>query len=112
MPGTPVVNALSIDLEEYYHALVFQAATRGRTNGLFESRAQASTDRVLELLAAQDVKATFFIVGEVAAAHPSMVRSIARQKHEIACHGYHHTLVSQQSPSEFRAGIGRAKAIL
>lgn len=112
MPGTPVVNALSIDLEEYYHALVFQAATRGRTNRLFESRAEASTDRVLELLAAQGVKATFFIVGEVAAAHPSMVRSIARQKHEIACHGYHHTLVSQQSPAEFRAGIGRAKAVL
>jgi polysaccharide deacetylase family protein (PEP-CTERM system associated) len=112
MSGAPLVNALSVDLEEYYHALVFQEATRGRVGGALESRVEASTERVLELLAAQDVKATFFIVGEVAAAHPSLVRSIARQKHEIACHGYHHTLVSEQSHSEFRAGIGRAKAVL
>ena len=112
MSSAPIVNALSVDLEEYYHALVFQEATRGRVGGSLESRVEASTERVLALLAAQDVKATFFIVGEVAAAHPSTVRAIAREQHEIACHGYHHTLVSEQSHAEFRAGIRRAKAVL
>jgi polysaccharide deacetylase family protein (PEP-CTERM system associated) len=80
--------------------------------GSLESRVEVSTERVLALLATHGVKATFFIVGEVAAAHPSMVRSIAREKHEIGCHGYHHTLVSEQSHTEFRAGISRAKAVL
>jgi polysaccharide deacetylase family protein (PEP-CTERM system associated) len=111
-PESRIVNALSVDLEEYYHALVFQEATKGHRGGDLESRVEASTQRVLALLAAHEVKATFFIVGEIAAARPRMVRTITQAKHEVACHGYYHTLVSGQSRSEFRAGIRRAKAVL
>jgi polysaccharide deacetylase family protein (PEP-CTERM system associated) len=107
----PVVNALSIDVEEYYHATVFQEAVNGVTAGL-ESRVEASTERVLALLARQRVKATFFILGEVGSAHPVIVRKIAQGGHEVACHGYHHDLVFGQSPQTFRAGIRRAKAVL
>ena len=107
----PVVNALSIDVEEYYHATVFQEAVNGVTTGL-QSRVEASTERVLALLEDAGVKATFFVLGEVGTDHPAIVRRIAQAGHEIACHGYHHTLVSDQSPEEFRAGIRRAKAVL
>jgi polysaccharide deacetylase family protein (PEP-CTERM system associated) len=107
----PVVNALSIDVEEYYHATVFQEAVNGVTAGL-ESRVVASTERVLELLATRRVKATFFVLGEVASGHPGIVRRIAQNGHEVACHGYDHTLVSRRSPDEFRAEIRRAKAVL
>jgi polysaccharide deacetylase family protein (PEP-CTERM system associated) len=106
-----VVNALSIDVEEYYHATVFHEAVNGVTAGL-QSRVEASTERVLALLEAAGVKATFFVLGEVGADHPALVRRIAQAGHEIACHGYHHTLVSDQSREEFRAGIRRAKAVL
>ncbi|MGH7344165.1 MAG: polysaccharide deacetylase family protein, partial [Candidatus Rokuibacteriota bacterium] len=75
MPTSHVVNALSVDLEEYYHALVFQEATRGRLNGGLESRVEVGTDRVLTLLAAHRIKATFFIVGEIAESHARMVRT-------------------------------------
>jgi polysaccharide deacetylase family protein (PEP-CTERM system associated) len=109
--GSPIVNALSVDVEEYYHATVFQEAVNGVTAGL-ESRVAASTERVLALLAPREVKATFFILGEVAEAHPAIVRKIAEGGHEVACHGYHHALVSDQSPQTFRAGIQRAKAVL
>ena len=105
------MNALSVDVEEYYHATVFQEAVHGVTAGL-ESRVEASTDRVLELLGAPGVKATFFVLGEVAAARPAVVRKIAGDGHEVACHGYHHDLVSGQSPEAFRAGIRKAKAVL
>lgn len=107
----PVVNALSIDVEEYYHATVFQEAVNGATAGL-ESRVVASTERVLGLLAAHRVKATFFVLGEVATDHPGIVRRIAQDGHEVACHGYDHTLVSRRTPDEFRAEIRRAKAVL
>jgi polysaccharide deacetylase family protein (PEP-CTERM system associated) len=106
-----VVNALSIDVEEYYHATVFQEATKGVSSGL-ESRVAASTERVLGLLASTGVKATFFVLGEVAAAHPGLVRTIARCGHEVACHDYHHTLVYGRAPEAFRAAIRRAKAVL
>ena len=48
------MNALSIDVEEYYHATIYQEAVNGVTTGL-ESRVEASTERVLTLLAAHDV---------------------------------------------------------
>ena len=107
-----VLNALSIDVEDYYHAIIFQEAVRGRVNGSFESRVTLSTERVLNLLAAQGVKATFFVLGEVATQHPAIVRDIARAQHEIACHSYHHVRVNEQTPEDFRAGIRRAKAAL
>jgi polysaccharide deacetylase family protein (PEP-CTERM system associated) len=111
-PNGHVVNALSVDVEDYYHALVFQEGLKGRETGSFESRVARSTGRVLSLLASQDVKATFFVLGEVAAEHPSIVRDIAKDGHEVACHSYHHVRVDGQSPEEFRAGIRRAKAVL
>ena len=106
-----VVNALSIDVEEYYHATIYQEAVGGATVGL-ASRVQRSTDRVLALLAAAGVKATFFVLGEVAAAHPRLVRAITGQGHELACHDYHHSLVFERTPAAFRADIRRAKAVL
>jgi len=48
------------------------------------------TPRVLEILAAHEAKATFFVVGERALAHPDLVARIAREGHEIACHGHTH----------------------
>ncbi len=106
-----IVNALSVDVEEYFHAKVFQEGTNGVRAGL-ESRVEASTERVLTLLASTKALATFFVLGQVAAAHPSLVRKIVGEKHEIACHGDGHELVSRQTPPEFRADVRRAKAIL
>jgi len=107
-----IVNALSVDVEEYYHALIFREGTNGAAGGGLESRVEASTERILALLASGDAKATFFILGQVAAAHPALVRKIAGEKHEIACHGDRHELVSRQTPQEFRADVRHAKAVL
>ncbi len=106
-----IVNALSVDVEEYFHAEVFKEGTGGAIGGL-EPRVEASTERVLTLLASGTARATFFVLGQVAAAHPALVRKIAGEKHEIACHGDSHELVSRQTPKEFRADVRRAKTIL
>lgn len=105
------MNALSVDVEEYFHAKVFQEGTNGARTGL-ESRVEASTERVLALLASTGARATFFVLGQVAATHPNLVRKIAGEKHEIACHGDAHELVWRQTPPEFRADVRRAKALL
>lgn len=107
-----VINALSVDVEEYYHAIIFRRATGGRPKQDFESRVERSVDRVLSLLDREDFRATFFVLGEVAALHPRMIKEIAGAGHEIGCHGYHHELVSGLTPNEFRADIHRAKALL
>ena len=107
-----MVNALTVDVEDYYHALVFQEGLKERASGGFESRVAASTGRVLSLMAAHNVKATFFVLGEVAAEHPSLVRDIAKGGHEVACHSYHHVRVDGQTPEQFRADVRHAKAVL
>jgi polysaccharide deacetylase family protein (PEP-CTERM system associated) len=107
-----ITNALSIDVEEYYHGMEFEAALPGGQREQLPSRVAASVDKVLEILAAHEARATFFTVGLVAEAHPEMVRKIAQAEHEVACHSYRHELVYRQSPSEFREDIRRAKAVL
>jgi len=104
-----VLNALSVDVEEYFHAEIFQTGTRGPTKRPFESRVEASVDALLALLSQYRAKGTFFTLGEIAAEHPSLVRKIAAQGHEIACHGDRHESVYRLSPAEFRADIRRAK---
>ncbi len=107
-----IVNALSVDVEEYYHALVFQEATAGLGGGAWESRVEPSTERVLALLDRHGIRGTFFVLGEVAAAHPGLVRRIAAAGHEVACHGYRHVRVDAATAAAFRADVRQAKALL
>jgi len=107
-----VINAMSVDVEEYYHATIFKEATTPLRGGTVESRVEGCVDRILRLFAEQHILATFFVLGEVAVAHPLMVKRISQLGHEVACHGYDHELVSRQSPREFRANVSRAKSLL
>ena len=103
-----MLNALSVDVEEYFHAEIFQISA-GRPAHAFESRVEASVDLLLALLERTGARGTFFTLGEIAASHPSLVRTIAAYGHEVACHGDRHECVFRMTPSEFRADIRRAK---
>jgi polysaccharide deacetylase family protein (PEP-CTERM system associated) len=107
-----LVNALSVDVEEYFHAEIFRSGTQAVSGRGFESRVEASVDRLLGIMRDRHTKATFFTLGEIAATHPSVVRRIAADRHEIACHGNNHENVYRQSPREFRADVHCAKARL
>jgi polysaccharide deacetylase family protein (PEP-CTERM system associated) len=106
-----VLNALSVDVEEYFHAAIFRKAMAA-SGVRFESRVERSMDRLLGLLSRGGVKATFFVLGEVAVEHPAVVRRIAAEGHEVGCHGDGHEDVRGQTPREFRADIHRAKSRL
>jgi polysaccharide deacetylase family protein (PEP-CTERM system associated) len=69
-------------------------------------------DRLLALFDQAAVAATFFVLGEVAALHTAMVRTIAELGHEVACHGYRHDLVSQMSPRDFQADVHKSRLLL
>jgi polysaccharide deacetylase family protein (PEP-CTERM system associated) len=104
-----VLNALSVDVEEYFHAEIFQMGARRQASSSFESRVEASVDLLLSLLARNGARGTFFTLGEIAANHPSVVRTIAALGHEVACHGDRHECVYRMTPAEFRTDIRRAK---
>ena len=70
------------------------------------------TERILEILSAKNVKATFFVVGNVAAKFPSLIKSIANAGHELGIHGYSHKQIFLLSKDEFRNEVKRAKDTL
>jgi polysaccharide deacetylase family protein (PEP-CTERM system associated) len=106
---TVVVNMMTIDVEDYFHASVFdKALTREQWSGL-ESRVNANTDRLLALLDEAGIRATFFVLGWVAERVPALIRRIAACGHEIASHGYGHELVYSSTPDAFRQDLRRAK---
>lgn len=101
---------MTVDVEEYFHASAL-ARKREEWDGL-ESRVAANTRRLLALFERFEVRATFFVLGWVAERHPGLVREIAALGHEVACHGYSHRLVYEQSPEEFRRESSHAKRLL
>jgi polysaccharide deacetylase family protein (PEP-CTERM system associated) len=107
-----MVNAMTIDVEEYFHANVFDEVRASLGVDRLESRVRASTDRLLTLLADAGVRASFFILGAVAERHPLLVKDIAAGGHEIASHGCAHQLVYAQTPEVFRQDIRRGKGML
>jgi polysaccharide deacetylase family protein (PEP-CTERM system associated) len=107
-----VTNAMTIDVEDYYHVSAFDGVVpRSRWDSL-ESRVVANTERILEIFAEHEVTATFFVLGLVAQRFPQLVTSIAAMGHEIASHGFEHRLVYDQTRRAFRDDVRRAKDLL
>jgi polysaccharide deacetylase family protein (PEP-CTERM system associated) len=110
--GSSIVNAMTIDVEEHFHANVFNGVvSRDRWNGL-ESRVCANTDRLLRLFGDANVQASFFVLGCVAERHRDLVKRIAALGHEVASHGHGHELIYDQTPTAFREDVRRSKAVL
>ncbi len=107
-----IPNCLTFDIEEHFQVSAFDSPLRRRYWDSFESRVEKNTEKILNLLAAEGIRATFFVLGWVAERHPNLVRSIAQLGHEVASHGYAHELITVQTPEEFRDDIRRAKGIL
>ena len=112
-PGAErIVNAMSVDVEDYFQVSAFERAVDRRQWERLESRVCRNTDRLLEIFADADVRGTFFILGWVADRYPELVKRIAAAGHEVASHGYAHRLVYDQTPEEFREDLRRAKAAI
>jgi polysaccharide deacetylase family protein (PEP-CTERM system associated) len=109
---SPVVNAMTVDVEDYFHVSAFDGVLpRSRWDSM-ESRVVANTGRLLDIFADTSIRATFFVLGWVAERHPEVVRRILAAGHEVASHGYAHRLVYDLTPEMFRDDIRRSKAVI
>jgi polysaccharide deacetylase family protein (PEP-CTERM system associated) len=111
-PVSDIVNAMTIDVEDYFHVSVFDGVVPRIQWEQLETRVCANTDRLLALFDEHAVQATFFVLGWVACRFPDLVKRIAAGGHEIASHGYSHRLVYDQTPAAFREDVRRAKSVL
>jgi polysaccharide deacetylase family protein (PEP-CTERM system associated) len=122
-----MLNALTIDLEDYFQVHAFSNVVRFEDWSDYPSRIEHNTHRLLAILNGYlrtvqlrtpnselrtPVRATFFVLGWLAERYPNLIRTIKEEGHEIACHGYSHKLIYTQSKEEFREDVRKAKAIL
>jgi polysaccharide deacetylase family protein (PEP-CTERM system associated) len=105
-------NALTVDVEDYFHVTAFERVIAPSDWDRFPYRAGDTTRRVLDLFDRYAVTGTFFVLGWVAERDPALIREIQRRGHEIACHGYDHQLIYRIGPEAFRKDVHRAKALL
>ncbi len=119
-----IVNALTIDVEDYFQIHAFSNVIKRKDWASFESHVEENTYRILDMLDSPNrprtmdyghdhkPRATFFILGWIAERYPQLVKDIHIRGHEVACHGYAHQLIFYQNRDEFREDIKRAKNIL
>ena len=104
-----MLNALTIDVEDYWNIL---------SRDWLYTEAEPSdavvkiTEWFLQIHADTNVKATFFILGEVAQCFPELIKGIVSEGHEIAVHGFYHRQIFKLSHDEFKKEVGDAKKLL
>jgi len=109
---TAAVNAMSIDVEDYFQVAAFAPyIERGRWDSM-PCRVERNMALILDLLDRHDTRATFFTLGWIAERYPSLVKQIIERGHELASHGYGHLRANDQTPEAFHADLARAKALL
>jgi polysaccharide deacetylase family protein (PEP-CTERM system associated) len=108
----PTVNALTIDVEDYFQVSAFAPYIRRQDWDAAECRVERNVQRILGLLAERDVKATFFTLGWIAERYPQLVKDIVKAGHEMASHGYGHERASDLTRDAFMHDISRAKKLL
>lgn len=104
-----MLNALSVDVEDLYQYLVIR----------LKNADIPPTDKVVEQVYATlsflgriGLKATFFILGEVARQYPQIVKDIMKDGHEIASHGYKHIYLDKLTPTQFKEDLTLSLRIL
>ena len=70
------------------------------------------TDRVLDVLAAKQVKATFFVVGSASVVNQSILQRIYREGHDIGNHTFTHTNASDVSSEHLRLELNATQRLI
>ena len=90
-PTEPPVTFNSVHVDGLYIALTFD-----------DGPSATLTPKLLDLLAARHLKATFFVVGQNAADHPDILKRAVREGHEIANHSWSHPNLGKMSDDAVR----------
>jgi len=106
------LNAMTVDVEDYFQVEALSPHIPRQEWDTRECRIENNVDRILQLFAESNTKATFFTLGWIAERYPQMIRRIVDNGHELASHGLSHHRADHQSRSQFLADVTRAKGVL
>ncbi|MGO9614604.1 MAG: polysaccharide deacetylase family protein [Dissulfurispiraceae bacterium] len=105
-------NALSVDLEDWYHICGVKRYADPIKWDNYENRITRNTEKVLDLLDRYNARATFFVLGYIAAKEPGLIREIKERGHEIATHGFCHRRVFEMTSGEFEDDVEASIEVL
>jgi len=112
MTTKPQLNAMTVDVEDYFHVSAFEKVIKPSDWDSLSIRVEDNTNRLLDLFQRKNVKCTFFTLGWVAKKCPNLIRRIVNEGHELASHGLSHKRATLMSRGEFRADLLDSKTIL
>jgi len=101
----PLANVFTVDVDDWPVAVLGPHCE-------ITPRVVENTKRCLQILAWNQVKATFFVLTRVAERYPDLVWEIHAAGHEIASHGHAHELLTDISPRRFEADVRQSIDIL
>lgn len=107
-----MVNAITVDVEDWFHVSRFRDLIKPSDWPKLESRVANNVTQVLDIFDEFEVKGTFFILAWVAQYFPELVWMIHERGHEIGSHGYSHQLIYDQSRDEFDADLKASLRLL
>jgi len=107
-----VLNAITIDVEDWFHICDIESILPPSKWDRCESRVEKNVAKILGILSERRVFGTFFVLGYVAQRLPQVIRMIAHEGHEIACHGFGHIQVYKMTPDEFAIDLTRSKRVI
>jgi polysaccharide deacetylase family protein (PEP-CTERM system associated) len=110
--AAPIVNALTVDVEDYFQVSALAPYIARERWDSTPCRVERNVERILEMFARFDARATFFTLGWIAQRYPALVRRIAEAGHEVASHGFAHRRATEQRRDEFLDDIRTARQLL
>lgn len=112
MINKSIVNAFTVDVEDYFQVSAFSPYISRSDWDIRECRIEKNIDSILHILDISGTKATFFTLGWIAERYPQLVKQIVHEGHELASHGYGHDRASDLSEKDFLADVQSSKKIL
>ena len=103
------MNILTFDIEDWYNC---DFISEDFNWDKYEVRIYDGVGRILNELAKRNQKGTFFCLGWLAEHHPSIIKRIADEGHQVGCHSYQHELATRFTPQQFREDTYRAKSLI
>lgn len=106
------LNALTIDVEDWFQVANLQDIVQFKDWDKFESRISLTLTQLLNLLKTKKAHATFFVLGWIAERFPDLIKQIDDDGHEIGTHGYSHRCIYDQNEQEFREDLIKSIELL
>lgn len=98
----------TVDWEDWYHGLRLPLEETKK----FERRIKIGHYILMNLLSKHNIKATFFLLGEMMEEFPELVQEIKDEGHELACHTYSHPFMIEITKEQFQSEIKYCKELI